>query len=768
MNPVQKGTPMPALFAYKESFRILSIEDNPDDAFLLLHTLKANFPKAECTQVSGKAELLELISGDYHPEIILSDWSLPQFNGLAALEMVRSKGIDVPFIIVSGKIGEETAIAAIRQGVYDYVLKDNLGRLPTAIHHALEYYENEKKANIHNALITLQATALRVAPAAIAVFDPSGSLEWINPAFEELTGYSSKDLLGLDIRTACAAARNLQLEPIGNGSEMRKERVFTGIDRKKDGKLYFEESRFCPVIDRDGNLSHIVAIRKDVTSIEQQKKELELDLLLSMALAQAKSPEGLCLSALSFLKEQFPETRLGIRLFTDGKSSDEKWFGEKPERLMPQGLGEGANQGNPGQASAEHRVYRRAMKMDNENIAQLQIAYPTDSPFDQEKLFDALAGQIDTALQRIITQQRFSAQIRNVSFLKLISRTINVEMDFEAVGGPLLRKIREILDCDAIELFLNDKTTDELRCQAQSGFRTGIVMHASIRLGQPYVGIAAEEQRIVSVSDFSDLDPKSSLAALIKAENFLTQACAPIIIAGKVIGVLEAFQRKVNSPNSEWFILFDAIATQTGLALDYNSINADLQQAYLDLELSYEATIEGWSAAMDYRDQETEGHSKRVTSLTLSLSARLGVSEEEMTAIRRGSLLHDIGKIGIPDSILKKQGPLDEKEWALMKEHPRIAYELLSKIPYLQKSLDIPLCHHEKWDGSGYPHGLKGEKIPFMARLFSIVDVFDALTSDRPYRKAWTKTEALRYIKEQSGVQFDPAIVEPFMSMIKG
>ena len=296
---------MAALFQHGEFFRILSIEDNQDDAFLILHTLKTNFPKAKCTHVSCKEELAELISGDYQPTIILSDWSLPQFNGLAALEMVRAKGIDVPFIIVSGKIGEEAAIAAIRQGVYDYVLKDNLGRLPTAIQHALEYYENEKKAKIHNALIALQATALRIAPAAIAVFDPQGSVEWVNPAFEELTGYESGDLLGLDIRKSCAAAVKLPIESMLSSSEMREDWIFTGIDRKKDGAFYFEEGRFCPVIDSDGKLAHIVAIRKDVTSTEQQKRELELDLLLSTALAQAKSPEGTCLSALAFLKDHF-------------------------------------------------------------------------------------------------------------------------------------------------------------------------------------------------------------------------------------------------------------------------------------------------------------------------------------------------------------------------------------------------------------------------------------------------------------------------------
>lgn len=759
---------MPPLYEHKEFFRILSIEDNPDDAFLILHLLKANFPNAECTQVSGKAELLALISGDYRPDLVLSDWSLPQFNGLAALEIIRAQGIEVPFIIVSGKIGEEAAIAAIRRGVYDYVLKDNLGRLPTAIHHALEYYENEKKAKIHNALIALQATALRVAPAAIAVFDSGGSVEWVNPAFEELTGYGSADLLGRDIGESCAAARALPLETIRNGSETDKERMYTGIDKKKNGELYFEEGRFCPVIDQDGTLSHFVVIRKDVTLGEQRKKELELDLLLSMVLAQAKSPEGLCLSVISFLGEQFPGSHNSIQLFTDGKSTSVKEFGERFFDKALVARKERIDSADSATPSVGYGEYRYSMKMDDIDIAQLRIGFPQNSPFDQEKLFEALASQIEVVLQRMIAQQKISAQMRNISFLKLISRTINVDMDFETVVGPLLRKIQRFLDCDAIALFLIDRESGTLRCRAQSGFHTGIVDHASISYGQPYVGIAAEEQRIVSVSSFADLDAQTPLFGLVKAENFISQSCAPVLVAGKSIGVLEVFQRKTYSPNSEWFILFDAIATQMGLALDYNSINSDLQQAYLDLELSYEATIEGWSAAMDYRDQETEGHSKRVTSLALSLAARLGISEEEITAIRRGALLHDVGKIGIPDSILKKPGPLDEKEWALMKQHPRIAYEMLSRIPYLKDSLDIPLYHHEKWDGTGYPDGLKGDKIPLMARLFSVIDVFDALTSDRPYRKAWDKEKTLRYLREQSGVQFDPSIVEAFISMIEG
>ncbi len=185
------------------------------------------------------------------------------------------------------------------------------------------------------------------------------------------------------------------------------------------------------------------------------------------------------------------------------------------------------------------------------------------------------------------------------------------------------------------------------------------------------------------------------------------------------------------------------------------------------LEDSYEAVIEGWSAAMDLWDEDTEGHSQRVAKWATDFGERLGLGEREIVKIRRGALLHDLGKMTVPESILKKPGPLDMDEWVLMKEHPKKSLEMLSKIPSLKDSLDIPLYHHEKYDGTGYPFGKAGEEIPLAARLFSIIDVFDALTSDRPYRKAWTKEKAIAYLKEQRGIQFDPHLVDVFITMIK-
>jgi putative nucleotidyltransferase with HDIG domain len=190
------------------------------------------------------------------------------------------------------------------------------------------------------------------------------------------------------------------------------------------------------------------------------------------------------------------------------------------------------------------------------------------------------------------------------------------------------------------------------------------------------------------------------------------------------------------------------------------------QQSYVDLSQAYDATLEGWSRVLDLRDHVTEEHTRRVVELTVTLAGRMGISNSELGHIRRGALLHDIGKMGIPDAILQKPDVLSDAEQQIMRTHPELAHQILSRIHYLNPVLDIPYCHHEKWDGTGYPRKLKGEEIPLTARIFAVVDVFDALTSDRPYRKAWQKKEALGYISDQSGIHFDPQAVKAFLEMV--
>jgi putative nucleotidyltransferase with HDIG domain len=184
-----------------------------------------------------------------------------------------------------------------------------------------------------------------------------------------------------------------------------------------------------------------------------------------------------------------------------------------------------------------------------------------------------------------------------------------------------------------------------------------------------------------------------------------------------------------------------------------------------ELKEIYDSTLVGWSHALELRDKETEGHSKRVTETTLHLAAAVGMQPADLEHVRRGALLHDIGKMGIPDNILYKTGPLGEEDWQVLYQHPIVAYQLLSPIPYLHQALEIPYCHHERWDGTGYPRRLKGTQIPLAARVFSVVDVWDALLSDRPYRPAWSEPQVIVYLQEQAGKHFDPQIVKVFMQM---
>lgn len=209
------------------------------------------------------------------------------------------------------------------------------------------------------------------------------------------------------------------------------------------------------------------------------------------------------------------------------------------------------------------------------------------------------------------------------------------------------------------------------------------------------------------------------------------------------------------------------LATQTTMAIYNSQLHSELQLAHAELIATYDSTIEGWARAMDYRDSETLGHSARVTGITLTLMREFGATPDDLVIIRRGALLHDIGKMAIPDSILRKPGPLTPEEWELMRKHPLIAIELLRPIKFLEPSLPIPAYHHERWDGTGYPFGLKGEEIPLPARVFAIVDVWDALISDRPYRPAWPREKALEYIAEQAGKQFDPEAVRVFLDLAR-
>jgi putative nucleotidyltransferase with HDIG domain len=240
-----------------------------------------------------------------------------------------------------------------------------------------------------------------------------------------------------------------------------------------------------------------------------------------------------------------------------------------------------------------------------------------------------------------------------------------------------------------------------------------------------------------------------------------------LISKERVEGVLEVMIRQHVQPDSEWLEFLEMLAGQAAIALENATLFNELQKSNQELSLAYDTTLEGWSKALDLRDQETEGHAQRVTDLTISLARKLNLSNDEIVHLRRGALLHDIGKMGIPDQILLKPAPLTDEEWSIMRKHPEYAYALLSPIKFLDKAVDIPHYHHERWDGKGYPKGLRGEEIPLTARIFAVVDVWDALSTDRPYRAKWSRDMVKEHLISSSGTHFDPQVVFAFLTMLE-
>jgi PAS domain S-box-containing protein/putative nucleotidyltransferase with HDIG domain len=381
-----------------------------------------------------------------------------------------------------------------------------------------------------------------------------------------------------------------------------------------------------------------------------------------------------------------------------------------------------------------------------------------------------IAGYI--SVNRDITERkqadkRIQRQLEHIIALSAIDRVITSNFDLELCLSEILAHVTAELDIDAADILILNSNSQMLDFGAERGFRSPAVRKTQVRLGTRYAGRVALERQLIQIPNLLKEEPDNSfLTTLLAEEDFISYFGVPLITKGQVKGVLEVFHRTALEPDAEWLAFFYTLAGQAAIAIENATLFKSLQRSNSELALAYDATIEGWTRALDLRDKETEGHTQRVTEMTMKLARGFGLSEAELVQIRWGALLHDIGKMGVPDGILLKPGPLTDEEWIGMKKHPTLAYEMLSPILHLHLALDIPYCHHEKWDGSGYPRGLKGNQIPQAARIFTVVDVWDALNSDRSYRRAWPEEKVREYIRSESETHFDPHVVEMFMQML--
>ncbi len=355
-------------------------------------------------------------------------------------------------------------------------------------------------------------------------------------------------------------------------------------------------------------------------------------------------------------------------------------------------------------------------------------------------------------------------RLAELEVLYNISSSLRYLESLEALLKMLLGQTLSALNTDTGSIWLTDLGNRKLRMLSASGWFTELDS-LEVEPGEGLVGDTYLLDKPNIIPEFAS-DPRLNKNVLNQVPAGWGGVLVPIHSSKENIGVIAIAVPLPRELTGKEMKLLGSIAEMAGIAVHRIRLFEDLRAASEALVAAYHETIEGWASALELRDQETEGHSERVTALTLEMAKKMGIADDQLIHIYRGSLLHDIGKMGVSDTILLKPGPLDDREWEIMHQHPQYAYDLLARIDYLKPALNIPYCHHEKFNGSGYPRGLKADEIPLEARIFAVIDVFDALTSDRPYRLAWNREDAIKHIKKESGAHFDPQVVELFLDLI--
>ena len=413
-----------------------------------------------------------------------------------------------------------------------------------------------------------------------------------------------------------------------------------------------------------------------------------------------------------------------------------------------------------------HAVIGAPLIAAGQSIGVIWVARQRPWRNEDGSILSAIADMAANAIHRTTLYEQTENRLEQLQALQAVDQAITSTLDLRLILDVLLEKVTSQLKVDAADVLLYDASINMLRFAARYGFRSQSTQRTVLRLDEGYAGRVVMEGQIIDVPDI-DVGLKGLRPSPIFAvEEFKAYYGVPLKARGQVQGVLQIYHRSPFRAGADWLDFLWALAGQAAIAIDNAMLFEGMRKANIDLRLAYDATIEGWAMALEYRDQETVGHSRRVVKLTERLAQEMGVEGPDLVNIRRGAILHDIGKMGIPDHILLKQGPLTEEEVKLMRQHPVYAQKMLSAIEFLRPALDIPYSHHEKWNGKGYPQGLKGKNIPLAARIFAVVDVWDALNSDRAYREAWTKESVVDYIRSQSGKHFDPKVVKTFLEIV--
>jgi PAS domain S-box-containing protein/putative nucleotidyltransferase with HDIG domain len=741
--------------------RLLILEDSEDDSLLLLRELRRSGYEVEFERVET-ANALRALLAEKVWDLILSDYTLPQFSAPEALEILKASGLDIPFIIISGTIGEETAIAVLKAGANDFIVKGKFARLEPAIERELREAESRRNHKRAEEQINYHARLLRHINDAVIATDNQLRITAWNRAAERIYGWTAAEVMGRNVdeilRYGLSEEQQAEAQKLlQENSSLRSERIHS----RKNGQPVSVEENTIALTDAHGKITGYVSVNRDITERRQAEEALrENERLLSEAqrIGHVGSwSYNLITNSLQYSDEMYRLLDVSPREFPHTGEAFLDLIYPLDHPAAVQWMEAIRTGRQPGELI--FRIFRK-----NGELRHLQCRGALT--FDSKGKPVRFIGMALDITDRRLAEIQIYRQIERLNALREIDQAISTSFDLNVTLDILVSKVISQLQVDAADVLLLDPSGQILEYAAGWGFRTNAVETARVRMDHSRAGLAIRERRAIHVEDLEDKPDERLLSPLGAREGFICYFSIPLIVKRINKGVLEIFHRAPLHPYPEWLDFLNTLAGRAGIAIENAMLFENLERSNRELSQAYDATIEGWSRALDLRDKETEGHTLRVTEMTLELARRYGLPGAELVYIRWGALLHDIGKMGVSDNILLKPGALAEEEWVLMRSHPGNAYKLLKPIAFLAPALDIPYCHHEKWDGTGYPRGLKGEEIPLAARLFAVVDVWDALTSDRPYRPAWSKEKALAFVREQSGKYFDARVVNVFISLL--
>ncbi|KPL77259.1 hypothetical protein ADN00_08960 [Ornatilinea apprima] len=636
----------------------------------------------------------------------------------------------------------------------------------------------------------LQSTALQSTSNAIIITNRDGKIIWANPAFTTLSGYVMSEVIGETPGRLLVSGVHPPVFFQTMWKTILAGETWHGeiVNRRKDGSIYHEEMTINPVKNEKGEITHFIAVKQDISERKLREKEFEMIASMSEALRSSSGRADMLpiLSEKLLQIVQADGSLVGLRGKTPGErglfAASGIFKPDQPDDL-PTGMemsrwvmetgkpivtGDSSNEDFKewiGLSDTVHAAVSVPMQVETQTIGALLVGRNHEFTQEEIHLLNSAAAFMANILQRETLREDTQQQLDRLATLRAIDQVLASGVDIKIIFKLILEHVTRQLNADAAAFHLFNPYTLRLQFAEGRGFRTRMIESTNEMLGEGVLGAVAFEQKTIGLVHLSETNFVRYDMAL--REGFVSYYGTPMIVKGQIKGVLEVYHRSPLDASREWLDFMEMLAGQTAIAIDNSQLFEGLQRSNLELSLAYDATIEGWSRAMDLRDEETEGHTERVTELTLQLARLVGVSEEDIIHIRRGALLHDMGKLGVPDRILLKPAALDEEEWKIMRQHPLYAYNWLSRISYLVPALDIPYSHHERWDGSGYPRGLKGREIPLAARIFAVVDVWDALSNDRPYRSAWPQDEVMRYLQDNAGVLFDPDVVRIFLDMLR-